>query len=169
MKSGTERIQYYVTNCGAGTNAFIQKSLSSSIESLSIMGLPGANLSSEVLETICKTPKRLYNFEVGLKIGKNIDISKLADFLERKVFSLKWEMHEDDLGNQDAAPLDTILDLLDSENHGELRQFWISRELFLMSHWVEQLGGTDTMKKYEKYEYSMFFIHGEHGLELFPF
>ena len=133
---------YLVTNCDAGTNAFIKRTLAyggPNHESITISGPSGVQLSNEVAETICTNSKKpIFIVDTYLTIGQNMDLEKLMQVLKH-VISLGLNVKDCD--NQALAPINTILDLLASKDHGKLDYVFLSKELLLKSHWLERLGG----------------------------
>ena len=96
---------------------------------------PGATLSPEVLDTLCKATRRyLSNFSTSLKLSKYLEISKLS-FLKHRVIGwfgkgvtrIFWRAR---------MLINAILDLMGSEDCSSLRRLWLSRELVLKSHWT---------------------------------
>ena len=73
-------------------------------------------------------------------IGQNIEVSKLTEFLKHHVKILNFDIHPEDLENQKVAPINAILDLLGSKNHGVFEILSLSKELLHKSHWAERLG-----------------------------
>ena len=136
---------YFVQSCDAATNAFVKKTQpSEENDSVSISGLQGVHLSFEILETICRQPKRsLLMLRTNLIIGQNIEVLKLTEFLKCHV--RRWDIglvNEQDLENQELVSINAILDLLGSENNGKFKCLGLPKELVIKSDWAERLGGT---------------------------
>ena len=164
---GGEEYQYFVTSCDAATTSFIKKTLIPVpvffTPVVTIRGRPGVNLSYETLEAICSTTTYLY-VATSFMIGQNIDIPKLTKLLKDNVFGMYWTMHADDYQKQDAGPINAILDLLASKNHGLLRILHLPKELLLKSHWAERLG----RQKVEAYDDALGIpiVHTKYGLKI---
>ena len=58
-------------------------------------------------------------------------------------------MMEKDLESQEVSPINAILDLLGSGNHGAFLLLGLPIELLLKSHWVERLGGRGKVEAHE--------------------
>ena len=133
---------YCVPSCDTDTNAFVRKTLTcEKNDFVFIFGQPGVHLSYEILETLSRNRTRSsLIFTTNLMIGQNIEVSKLTEFLKHHVKFLSFVINPEDLENQKVAPINAILDLLGSENHGVFRLLKMPKELFLKSHWAERLG-----------------------------
>ena len=84
--------------------------------------------------------------------------------MKNQVFEMFWTMHADDYEKQNAAPINAILDLLASKNHGVFNKLALPTELLLKSHWVESLG----RRKVEAYHHALgiTIVHTESGLKM---
>ena len=145
---------YFVTSCDAGTNAFVKKTYKENYQyryqHITISGLPGVQMSYEILEAICWNKTSPLMFRTNLIIGQNMDVLKLTEFLKHHV--RLWDigiMMEKDLESQEVAPINAILDLLGSGNHGAFLLLGLPIELLLKSHWVERLGGRGKVEAHE--------------------
>ena len=143
---------YFVGNCDAATTAFVKKTLPCEEPSfVFISGLPGVHASFEILETsICKNKTTPLIFQTNLMIGQDIDVLKLGELLKQHVrlFDIRI-MCEEDLENQDIAPINAILDVLGGGNTGSFLLLGLPIELLLRSHWVERLGGAAKVEAWE--------------------
>ena len=50
-------------------------------------------------------------------------------------------MSQSNTENQDMAPINAMLDLLNSKDHGTLELVNVPRNLLMRSHWAKALGG----------------------------
>ena len=73
-------------------------------------------------------------------IDQNINLEKLECLLKH-VESLYWRIDVKDCENQAVAPINAILDLLDSKDHGKFLFLLLPKELLLKSNCVNKLGG----------------------------
>ena len=142
---GASESHYFVTNCDAGTNAFIKRTLAfggpKDESNILINGLTGVQLSNQVAETLCTNLKKpISRLETNLMIDQNINLEKLECLLKH-VESLYWRIDVKDCDNQAVAPINAILDLLDSKDHGKFLFLLLPKELLLKSNCVERLGG----------------------------
>ena len=144
LRLGSES-HFFVTNCDAGTSAFIKRTMAygrpSDESNILIDGLPGVQLSNEVVETLYKKP--ISTLATNLIIGQNINLEKFKYFLKH-VDTLDWKINVKDCDNQEVAPINAILDLLGSQRWQDQRTFYLlvlPKELLLKSHCLERLGG----------------------------
>ena len=143
---------YFVGSCDAATTAFVKKTLTCEEPSfVFISGLPGVHASFDILETsICKNKTTPLIFQTNLMIGQDIDVLKLGELLKQhvKLFDIRI-MCEEDLENQEIAPINAILDVLGGGNTGSFLLLGLPIELLLRSHWVERLGGAAKVEAWE--------------------
>ena len=142
--SEPEDYLYYVSNCDAGTHAFLKKTHleKDKNKKVSIYGLPGLHLTNEILETICTISRKPVDLATNLTIDLKLDLRKLAssvDFLE-------WDMVAEEWEEQEVAPLNAILNLQDGKDNGVFEGLAVPKNLLLKSSWVERLGGKSTLE-----------------------
>ena len=159
---------YFVESCDAATNAFVEKTLPSEEDSfVCINGLPRAHLSCKILETICRNKTSPLMIRTNLMIEQNIEVLKLTEILKCHV--RLWDIgiiDVKDLEDQDVVPINAILDLLGSANHGEFELLSLPKELLLNSDWAERLGGRSKIEAYEGENGSVQIKHTKSGLKL---
>ena len=136
--------KYFVSNCDAGTNAFIGKTLTygPNVGTIEINGLPGVQLSNEVVETLYTISRKnpIGSLNTNLMIGQKIDLEKLMSLLKH-VGELERRINVEDCDNQEVAPVNAILDLLGSKDHGNFDSLLLPKELLLKSQFLVRLGG----------------------------
>ena len=79
-------------------------------------------------------------FTTNLAISKDIDLTKLANVMRNYVHSFDWSlMQKSSAENQDIAPVNAVLDLLDSRDPGLFETLKVRKDLLLKSHWQGKL------------------------------
>ena len=77
-------------------------------------------------------------------------------------------MHLNDYKNQDPAPINALLDLLNSKNHGVLKRLYLPKDLLLKSYWADRFG----REKVEEYwindhnDLGIMIVHTQFGLKM---
>ena len=118
---------------------------------ISIYGLPGLHLTHEILETVSTSKGKnvLFESNTNLMIDQAMVLRKLTCLLKNHIDHFYWFgslMSSEDPEKQEIAPLNAILDLLDSNSNGAFETFEIPKSLLLKSNWVQRLGGRAEMK-----------------------
>ena len=144
---GANHIVYFVKSCDEETETFVKNTLktmgSRDFDSCLFNGPPGGSMSFETLKAIATTSsKKLKIWMTNVMIEKNINVAKFADLLKHHI---SWwmcdQMSQSNTENQDMAPINAMLDLLNSKDHGTLELVNVPRNLLMRSHWAKALGG----------------------------
>ena len=145
---GANHIAYFVKSCDEETETFVKNTMKTmgarGFDSCLFNGPPGGFLSFETLKAIATTSSKKLKFWVtNVMIERNINVEKFAELLKHHI---TWWMCDEissqsDIENHDMAPIDAILDLLNSKDHGMLELVNFPRNLLMRSNWAKALRG----------------------------